>query len=224
MFYHNNALTSSHPYASEPFVWPFLLRGVSFWTQADTKQQIYFLGNPLGWWIVSSLLAVYAGIIGADQLSLRRGVDALDDRTRSRLYNSTGFFFLAWALHYLPFYLMGRQLFLHHYLPSHLASCLVTGALLEFVFNVEPVLDDILDNKNLPSKKGTAKSPRKHLPAREKLAGQSMFVSWAAVGVIMSIVIGSWYFYLPLTYGYPGLTVPQVNARKWLGYDLHFAK
>lgn len=80
MFYHNNALTSSHPYASEPFVWPFLLRGVSFWTHNETRQQIYFLGNPIGWWLASSLLAVYLGIIAADQLSLRRGVDALDIR------------------------------------------------------------------------------------------------------------------------------------------------
>jgi dolichyl-phosphate-mannose-protein mannosyltransferase len=80
MFYHNNALTSSHPYASHPIQWPFLLRGVSFWTQNETRRQIYFLGNPIGWWIVSSVLAVYAGIIGADQLSLRRGVDALDER------------------------------------------------------------------------------------------------------------------------------------------------
>ncbi|KAM3074859.1 Dolichyl-phosphate-mannose--protein mannosyltransferase 4 [Clarireedia jacksonii] len=218
MFFHNNALTSSHPYASEPFVWPFLLRGVSFWTQNDTRQQIYFLGNPLGWWLASSLLAVYAGILAADQLSLRRGVDALDNRTRSRLYHSTGFFFLAWATHYAPFYLMGRQLFLHHYLPAHLASCLVTGALLEFIFNVEPVVDD-LDSKN--DKKA---APRKHLPAREKLAGQSMMMSWAAVGVILSVVLFGWYFFLPLTYGYPGLSVPEVNARKWLGYDLHFAK
>lgn len=80
MFYHNNALTSSHPYASVPIQWPFLLRGVSFWTENDTRQQIYFLGNPLGWWLCSSLLAVFAGIIGADQLSQRRGVDALDRR------------------------------------------------------------------------------------------------------------------------------------------------
>jgi dolichyl-phosphate-mannose-protein mannosyltransferase len=78
MFFHNNALTSSHPYSSQPFQWPFLLRGVSFWTQNDTKQQIYFLGNPIGYWIASSLLAVFAGIVGADQLSKRRGIDALD--------------------------------------------------------------------------------------------------------------------------------------------------
>lgn len=79
MFFHNNALTSSHPYASEPFQWPFLLRGVSFWTKNDTREQIYFLGNPVGWWISSSLLAVFAGVIGADQLSLRRGVDAVEE-------------------------------------------------------------------------------------------------------------------------------------------------
>ena len=80
MFFHNNALTSSHPYASFPVQWPFLLRGVSFWTENDTRQQIYFLGNPVGWWLASSILAVFAGILGADQLSLRRGIDALDQR------------------------------------------------------------------------------------------------------------------------------------------------
>ena len=80
MFYHNNALTSSHPYASHPIQWPFLLRGVSFWTENETRQQIYFLGNPIGWWLASSLLAVYTGILGAEQLSKRRGVQALTPR------------------------------------------------------------------------------------------------------------------------------------------------
>jgi dolichyl-phosphate-mannose-protein mannosyltransferase len=80
MFHHNNALTSSHPYASSPIQWPFLLRGVSFWTNEEARQQIYFLGNPIGWWFASSILAVFAGIIFADQLSVRRGIDALDRR------------------------------------------------------------------------------------------------------------------------------------------------
>ncbi len=80
MFWHNNQLTASHPYASLPYQWPFLLRGVSFWTHNDTRQQIYFLGNPIGWWIASSVLAIYAGIVLADQFSLRRGMDALDHR------------------------------------------------------------------------------------------------------------------------------------------------
>jgi dolichyl-phosphate-mannose-protein mannosyltransferase len=83
MFWHNSRLTSSHPYASLPYQWPFLLRGVSFWTQNDTRQQIYFLGNPIGWWITSSVLAIFAGILAADQFSMRRGMDALDHREYS---------------------------------------------------------------------------------------------------------------------------------------------
>ena len=29
-----------------------------------------------------------------------------------------GFFFMGWSLHYFPFFLMQRQLFLHHYFPA----------------------------------------------------------------------------------------------------------
>ncbi|KAF1360451.1 PMT-domain-containing protein [Lizonia empirigonia] len=219
MFYHNNALTSSHPYASQPISWPFLLRGVSFWTHNDTREQIYFLGNPVGWWLASSLLAVFAGIIGADQLALRRGMDALDDRTRSRLYNSTGFFFLTWAAHYIPFYIMGRQLFLHHYLPAHLASCLVTGALVEFIFCIEPQEPQ---TPGTPAEKGHRRTRSR--PVRERVATASQLGSWIACGVILAATLWCFLFFAPLTYGKPGLTVDQVQARKWLGYDLHFAK
>lgn len=133
-----------------------------------------------------------------------------------RLYSSTGFFFLAWAMHYLPFYIMGRQLFLHHYLPAHLASTLVTGALLEFIFSARPVDDFPEEDKK--------RSLAKNKPARMKLPNQDLSSSWIALTVILILVIGSWYFFLPLTYGYPGLSVKQVQSRKWLSYDLHFAK
>lgn len=222
MFWHNSRLTSSHPYASMPYQWPFLLRGVSFWTQNETRQQIYFLGNPIGWWLASSLLAVYVGIVAADQFSLRRGVDALDHLSRSRLYNSTGFFFMSWATHYIPFYVMGRQLFLHHYLPSHLASCLVTGALIEFICNSDP-----MDGDDVPpagGKKAFSVRAKRHVTARERFAGKSLAVTWAVCLGILAVVIAGWYFFLPLTYGYPGMSVDEVNRRKWLGYDLHFAK
>ncbi|KAK1757515.1 Dolichyl-phosphate-mannose--protein mannosyltransferase [Echria macrotheca] len=222
MFWHNSQLTSSHPYASLPYQWPFLLRGVSFWTQNDTRQQIYFLGNPIGWWIASSVLAIYAGIVLADQFSLRRGIDALDHRSRSRLYNSTGFFFLAWATHYFPFFVMGRQLFLHHYLPAHLASTLVTGAVVEFIFSADSAESEAAFQAIKAGKKPPA--VKRHISARERLAGQSMLGSWMTTIVMLAVVAAGWYFFLPLTYGYPGLSVEQVLRRKWLGYDLHFAK
>lgn len=138
------------------------------------------------------------------------------------MYNSTGFFFLAWATHYFPFFVMGRQLFLHHYLPAHLASALVTGAIVEFVFSQD---NAELEQAHQASKVGKKPAvPKHHLTSRERFAGQSLLPAWIAAAVILAVVAGSWYFFLPLTYGYPGLSVEQVVWRKWLGYDLHFAK
>lgn len=115
---------------------------------------------------------------------------------------------------------MGRQLFLHHYLPAHLASTLVTGALLEFVFNNDTTENDFLSGRGGKKIAG----PKKHLSARERFAGTSMIPAWIACVVILALAAFGWAFFLPLTYGYPGLDVNQVLRRKWLGYDLHFAK
>lgn len=88
MFYHNNALTSSHPYASQPISWPFLIRGVSFWTENDSRQQIYLLGNPVGWWIAVGFLSVFTGILFADQLTRRRGLETIEERMTPPKHNT----------------------------------------------------------------------------------------------------------------------------------------
>jgi len=38
-----------------------------------------------------------------------------------------GMLFLGWLLHYLPFYIMGRILYYHHYFPAMLFSSMLTG-------------------------------------------------------------------------------------------------
>lgn len=44
-----------------------------------------------------------------------------------------GFLFIGWALHYLPFYLMGRQLFLHHYFPALYFAILLACSVFDLV-------------------------------------------------------------------------------------------
>lgn len=133
---------------------------------------------------------------------------------------------------------MGRQLFLHHYLPAHLASCLVAGAVVEFVFNVEPNVE--LPPVSSPTAARLAEKAKGYVPgavqekaaagrrkfqtAKERMAGQSLLPTWAATLVILAAVLYGFVFFFPLTYGWPGLDVAGVNRRKWLGYDLHFAK
>lgn len=150
---------------------------------------------------------------------------------RSRLYNSTGFLFLCWAAHYFPFWLMGRQRFLHHYLPAHLASTLVTGALIEFIFNVEPTIPagyvpEDGDDPAAKNKKAVTSRliPYRFITPRERMGPKSYLATWIATAVILAATIAGFVYFAPLTYGTPGLDVEGVNARKWLAYDLHFAK
>jgi dolichyl-phosphate-mannose-protein mannosyltransferase len=77
MLQHNAGLTASHPYASSPLNWPFLVSGISFWTESDTQKQIYFIGNVIGWWTCILAVSVYIGIMGADLIGRRRNVRAI---------------------------------------------------------------------------------------------------------------------------------------------------
>ncbi|OLL24886.1 Dolichyl-phosphate-mannose--protein mannosyltransferase 4 [Neolecta irregularis DAH-3] len=212
MFLHNNALTGSHPYSSHPIQWPFLIRGVSFWTKESTREQVYFIGNFIGWWINVLMLAILAGIFCGDQLSTRRGLSILNSAFRTRFYNSLGFFFLAWAAHYFPFFLMGRQLFLHHYLPAHLASSLVSGALFQFLFTstVEgPVSQRFVQGK----------------PAVVSQRIKMPLLAYCFAALIISGLVGGFIFFAPFTYGTPGLDVDGILRRKLLDtYELHWAK
>ncbi|KAF8334982.1 glycosyltransferase family 39 protein [Cantharellus anzutake] len=128
----NAGLTDKHVYDSRPYSWPFLQRGINFWVK--DHRHIYLLGNPFVWWLSTSSVAVYAVARVVLVLRQKRG---FQDFTNSRInkYDSLcGFLAIGWALHYLPFYLMQRQLFLHHYFPSLYFAIMLTAALFDFFF------------------------------------------------------------------------------------------
>ncbi|KAF9909488.1 hypothetical protein EC991_008470 [Linnemannia zychae] len=112
----NAGLVESHPYDSRPSSWPLLKRGISFW--GKDQKHIYLVGNPFTWFLSTAAIVLYVALRGLLFLRDKRGYN--DDFNGLREYYelSGGFFFMAWIYHYLPFYLMDRQLFLHHYLPA----------------------------------------------------------------------------------------------------------
>lgn len=213
MMQHNAGLTASHPYASSPINWPFLLSGISFWTGGEEQKQIYLIGNLVGWWTCVIALSIYVGIIGADLLARRRRLDPIPDRksltillyhqldeltmqcnppvaVRNRLWNSAGFFLLIWGVHYAPFFLMNRQLFVHHYLPSHLASAMIAGAVLSFVLS---------ETINYPV---SVRGPKTHAHPRQYA---DLGMKGPVVLVVFMIVLFAMFAYMaPLTYGTPG--------------------
>lgn len=81
MLQHNAGLTDSHPYATGPINWPFLLSGISFWTGGSSeRQQVYLIGNVVGWWICIMALSIFVGVLAADQLANRRGLTPIPTR------------------------------------------------------------------------------------------------------------------------------------------------
>ena len=47
--------------------------------------------------------------------------------------SATRWLLLAWALHYLPFFAMGRVLYFHHYLPAFVCSAMLFGVLCDYL-------------------------------------------------------------------------------------------
>ncbi|KAK0522054.1 Dolichyl-phosphate-mannose--protein mannosyltransferase 4 [Tilletia horrida] len=249
MLHQNNLLTSSHPYATGPINWPFVLSGISFWTDDENKRQIYMVGNLVSWWIGVLSVSIYSGIMVADALARRRGTEPIEPNILRRMHNTTGFFVMAWLFHYAPFYLMSRQLFIHHYLPAHICSIIVGGLVINFVASetIEGPLSEpgplLLSSAPAPSAVAGGTTPdsaaaaaaneAKALglyPHGPKSRPEPMTRNELTLGarllmfVLLLALIAVFWWTSPLTYGMPSLTPEQVKRRKLMpGWTLHFA-
>ncbi|CAL1701950.1 unnamed protein product [Somion occarium] len=125
----NAGLTDRHTFDSRPDAWPRLRRGINFWVK-DHKQ-IYLLGNPMVWWL--STAAVFSYIVVRGLLILRAKRGCKDFENIVKYDTLCGFLFLGWSLHYFPFFLMSRQLFLHHYFPALYFAILLSCGVFDLV-------------------------------------------------------------------------------------------
>jgi dolichyl-phosphate-mannose-protein mannosyltransferase len=130
MYTSNEALTASHSYESRPSDWPFLHRGINYWSKE--KRHIYLLGNPIAYW--SSSVAAGVFLLAKVVITCReqRGLMHVNPTLMAFYARPTEFFATAWLLHWLPFFTMKRQLFLHHYMPSLYFAILISAVTFEY--------------------------------------------------------------------------------------------
>ncbi|GAB5592199.1 hypothetical protein Unana1_07099 [Umbelopsis nana] len=131
MWTSNAGLVESHPYDSRPPSWPILQRGISMWSQGE--KQIYLLGNPIIYWGTTWSIFSYLMVRGVLMLRHQRGYPDKFGIAGRYFQDSIGFFVAGWAFHFLPFLLMGRQLFLHHYMPALYFGILGFGAVYDLL-------------------------------------------------------------------------------------------
>ena len=96
--------------------------------------RVYLLGNPVIWWANIAFLLVFLLIYSYSSLKSQRGVAESPELAKQREVTlvAAAWFFLGWALHYVPFWAMGRVLYIHHYYPALLFSSMLSAVLLDW--------------------------------------------------------------------------------------------
>ncbi|KAG2180267.1 hypothetical protein INT43_004056, partial [Umbelopsis isabellina] len=125
----NNGLTKSHPYDSRPSQWPVLHRGINYYNQNGSY--VYMLGNPVVYFGTDLAIAIVALGYVLRSFVQKRHIDTSVFSLAPHVERTMGYFFKGWFLHFLPFFLMKRQLFLHHYLPALYFAILLAATLFE---------------------------------------------------------------------------------------------
>lgn len=114
---------------------------------------------------------------------------------------------------------MGRVLFLHHYLPAAVCNYMLLGAILQFMF--VDGLDSPISNLN---RNKEAKRHR-YISFSTYLQASPNIISYIAFSIILICQLSMFIFMAPITYGTPGLSVPEVQRRQiYSSWDLQFGK
>ncbi|KAJ2783164.1 Protein O-mannosyltransferase 2 [Coemansia interrupta] len=121
----NNGLTTDpdkyKQAESSPWSWPLLFYPMRMGPWTDDAIKYYEIGNPVLWWASSfCCLVLYPLqlIYWAVQWQRRQISSRWQAGELLRFWDTTKLLWGGWALNYLPFYLMGRVTYLHHYLPA----------------------------------------------------------------------------------------------------------
>ncbi|OPJ83264.1 protein O-mannosyl-transferase 2 isoform A [Patagioenas fasciata monilis] len=114
---------------SKPWHWPINYQGLRFSGVNETDYRVYLLGNPVIWWLNLVTIGLYLLIAVSTAVALKRGVQLTSElKELSGVVLCGGAqMMLGWLLHYLPFFMMGRVLYFHHYFPAMLFSSMLTG-------------------------------------------------------------------------------------------------
>ncbi|ODN04599.1 Protein O-mannosyl-transferase 2, partial [Orchesella cincta] len=177
---------------SRPWQWPINYRGQYF---SGSTYRIYLLGNPVIWWANLALLPLFAIIYIYNAWKEQRGYEENVDTkaARDKTVTVCCWLFVGWALHYLPFYTMGRVLYFHHYFPALLFSSMLSAVIIDyFIGRLMSTVSFLKDNGFF------------HV----------------MYGLTLSSVAYSFYLFAPLSYGTSGPLAAEENSTmhglKWL--------
>ncbi|KAI8141008.1 Dolichyl-phosphate-mannose-protein mannosyltransferase-domain-containing protein [Fennellomyces sp. T-0311] len=117
--------------SSTPSEWPLASVGLRMCGWGDDIIKFYLLGSPAVWWTSFASLLVFLTTAGFYLVRMQRKINDLPSAEWNHFLYVGKTLFLGWFLHYIPFYIMGRVTYLHHYFPALYFSILMVPFLLD---------------------------------------------------------------------------------------------
>lgn len=118
----NNALVpdpdKQDDLASKFWQWPILNVGLRMCSWDDNVVKYFLLGNPFVYWGSTLSLGVFSLLVLWYLLRWQRGYDELSMADIDHIHYSGIYPIVGWFLHYLPFMIMARVTYVHHYYPA----------------------------------------------------------------------------------------------------------
>ncbi|OLL26737.1 Dolichyl-phosphate-mannose--protein mannosyltransferase 2 [Neolecta irregularis DAH-3] len=117
--------------ASEAWHWPIAALGLRMCGWDDNAIKYYLLGNPIVYWASTVSLAIFVLMAAVYLVRWQRHYKDLTWAQIDHIHYSGFYPLLGWVLHYIPFFIMGRVLYVHHYFPALWFAILTCG----FIFD-----------------------------------------------------------------------------------------
>lgn len=177
----NNALVPDHEkqddLASQYWQWPTLNAGIRMCSWADDKVKYYLIGSPATTWTSSVGVVLFCFITLYHLIRWQRQINDFDTSLKLKKFVMGGIYpMFGWGLHFMPFVIMGRVTYVHHYLPA------LYFAMLVFTYEIEAFTE----------------------PLRRSAKTSTKIIYWAVYFALYALIILTFWYLRWMSWGMEG--------------------
>lgn len=118
--------------ASEAWEWPILHKGLRMNNWGRNNVRYFMMGSPFNTWISTLFILLFPIPILTVLFKWKRQIVSYTEEQWLSFIVQGLFPFIAWLANYLPFAVMGRVTYVHHYAPALYFAILLFGSILNY--------------------------------------------------------------------------------------------
>lgn len=136
----NNALTpdpsKSDSIASSWWEWPLMWSGIRMSGWQHNMRKYYMFGNPFVIWFTTLCLPIFVVAIAIILFKWQHQSLFLDENSLWKLFMTAFVPLLGYLFHYIPFIIMGRVTYFHHYMPALYFAIFMCGFTIDYFTSI----------------------------------------------------------------------------------------